>query len=237
MRITPANAKRLYVNDPRAWAFAPGTDFMLNPGTTTALITSGTAGQVLSEFGWTTTALAYVAGSAADFLSSADSGVANYLQFTAASDLLDSPAIFGDYAHALAASWVLGYMPTTLNMECRAAFLVASNDEPSSGFGFVEDGGSFITASAADQLAGISSDGTTFCLRAGAAEDAGAAVDTLWHTWRIKVSSANVEWFMDGVSQGTVALTADEFPVSFGAGIVSAGSNTLALGPVRVWYA
>lgn len=237
MKITPANVKRHYVDDPRKWAFAPGTDFFIHPGTTTALITAGTAGEVLSEFGWTTTGLAYVAGSAADFLSSTDSGVAPHLILADASDLLASPAIFGSYDHALAASWFLGYIPTTLNMECRAAFTTETNNEPSTAFGFVEDGGSIITAAAADQLACISSNGTNFELNSGAAVDAGAAADALWHTWRITISSANVEWFMDGTSQGTIALEADEFPVSFEAGIVAAGANDIALGTVRIWYA
>ena len=41
---------------------------------------------------------------------------------------------------------------------------------------------------------------------------------------------------MDGTSQGTIALEADEFPVSFEAGIVAAGTNTIGLGDVHVWY-
>jgi hypothetical protein len=237
MKITPAKINRVYITDPRNWAISPGTDFMLGAGTTTALITSGTAGQVLSEYGWTTTGLAYTAGSAADFLSSADPGVAPHIILADASDLLASPAIFGDYAHALAASWILGYMPTTLSFECRAAFTTAANDEPSTAFGFVEDGGSVITAAAADQLACISSNGTNFELNSGAAVDAGAAVDTAWHTFRVTVSSANVQWWIDGTSQGTIALEADEFPVSFEAGVVAAGANDIAISHVRVWYA
>ena len=39
-----APPNRVYVNDPRNWGIAPGTDFLLDAGTTTALITSGTAG-------------------------------------------------------------------------------------------------------------------------------------------------------------------------------------------------
>lgn len=209
---------------------------MLDAGTTTALITSGTAGQVLSEFGWTTTTLAYVAGSAADFGASADPGVAPHLLLADASDLLASPAIFGSYDHMLAASRILRYFPTRLICEVWAAFTTETNDEPSTAFGFVEDGGSVITAAAADQLACISSNGTNFELNSGAAVDAGAAADTAWHRFRIVVTSANVEWFIDETSQGTIALEADEFPVSFEAGIVAAGANDIALGDVHIWY-
>jgi hypothetical protein len=229
-------ANRVYVDDPRAWAYTNGTDFLLNGGTTTALITSGTAGQVLSEYGWTTTTLAYVAGSGADYASSADPGVAPHLLLADASDLLASPAIFGSYDHMLAASRILGYFPTRLVCEVWAAFTTASADEPSSGFGFVEDGGSLITAAAADQMAVISSNATTFELNSGAASDAGAAVDNAWHRWRIVLSGSTAEWFMDGTSQGTIALQGDEFPVSFEAGIVAAGTNDIALGDVHLWY-
>ena len=234
--VPAPKAPRVHVADPRDWAFAQGTDFYLNAGTTTALITSGTAGQVLSEYGWTTTALAYVAGSAADYADSADPGVSPHLLLADASDLLASPAIFGSYNHVLQAAHILGYTPTRLICEAYAAFTTSSNNESSSAFGFVEDGGVVITAAAADQLACISSDGTNFQLRSGAANDAGALVDTVWHLWRIVITSANCEWFMDGTSQGTIALEADEFPVSFEAGIVAAGANDLALGDVRVWY-
>ena len=231
-----APPNRVYIEDPRNWGFALGTDYVLDGGTTTALITSGTAGQVLSEYGWTTTTLAYVAGSLADFASSADPGTAPHVLLADASDLLASPAIFGSYDHMLAASRILGRFPSKLVCEVWGAFTTSSNDEPSTAFGFVEDGGSVITAAAADQLACISSNGTNFELNSGAASDAGALVDTAWHRWRIEITSAACEWFIDGTSQGTIALEADEFPVSFEAGVVAAGANDIAIGNVHVWY-
>lgn len=229
---------RVYVNDPRNWGISPGTDFLMDAGTTTALITSGTAGQVLSEYGWTTTTLAYTAGSAADFASSADRGVPPHVIMADASDLLASPAIFGSYDHMLSASRFLGYFPTRLCFEVIAAFTTAAADEPSSAFGFVEDGGSVITAAAADQMACISSNGTNFELNSGAASDAGAAIDTAWHTWKVVLDSSTslAEWFIDGTSQGTIAIQADEFPVSFEAGIVAAGTNDLGISDVHIWY-
>src|SRR3990167_6988490 len=137
---------RLYVNDPRNWATSPGTDFLLDAGTTTALITSGTAGEVLSEFGWTTTTLAYVAGSAGDFASSGTPGIPPHLLLADASDLLASPAIFGSYEHMLPASTILGYFPTKLIAEGWAAVRATGADEPSTAFGCGEDGGCVVTA-------------------------------------------------------------------------------------------
>lgn len=236
MQIVRATPKRLYVTDPRAWAFTRGTDYMLGMGTTTALITSGTAGQVLSEFGWTTTSLAYVAGSGADFMTSADKGIPPHIILADASDQVLSPNIFGDWAAMKAVGRILGYDPTALNLEVIAAFTTASNNEPSTGFGFVEDDAAFITAASAGQIAGISSNGTNFVLSNDTVSDAGAAIDTSWHVWRIKVTSASIEWFIDGTSQGTIALKADEWPARFGAGVVAAGANDLALGDVHIWY-
>lgn len=237
MKVTNPTVNRKYIEDPRLWGVGLGTDFTFGTGTTTALITSGTAGQVLSEFGWTTTTLAYVAGSAADFLSSADKGVPPHLLLADASDLLASPAVFGDFSHGRAASRILGYMPTTLNFECLAAFTTASNNEPSTGFGFVEDGGSVITAAAADHMACITSNGTNFILSSGAATDTGAVIDTSWHVWRVSVSASGCEWFIDDVSQGSIALQTDEWPVSFEAGVVAAGANDVAISHFHVWYA
>ena len=238
MRITPGNPKRVHVWDPRDWAIGMGTDFWLGAAPSTAVL-AGTAGagQLLSEYGWTTTALAHVAGTAADFMSSTDLGIPPYIQFTAAEDLLLSPSIFGDYSHAHQAGQILGYFPTTLNMECYAAFLAEGSDEVSSAFGFVQAGASPITAAAAGQFACVSSNATNFELNSSAAVDAGAVSENAWHRWRITISSASSEWFIDGTSQGTIALVADVFPLRFGCGIVAAGNNTIALGTVHIWYA
>lgn len=230
-------ANRVHIQDPRDWATSQGTDYWLGTHPSTALL-AGTAGAgvLLSEYGWTTTALAHVAGTAADFNSSADPGVPGYLQFTAASDLLLSPSIFGDYAHFLQAGRILGITPTSLNMECLAAFLAEGADEISSAFGLVQAGASPITAAAAGQFACISSNATNFELNSSAAVDVGAASENAWHVWKIKVTSASSEWFIDGVSQGSIALVADVFPLCFGCGIVAAGVNTIGLNSVHIWY-
>ena len=229
--------QRVHITDPRNWATGMGTDFWLGSNPSTAIL-AGTAGAgaLISEFGWTTTALAHVAGTGADLFSAADPGVPGYIQFTAASDLLLSPSIFGDDAHVVQVARILGYRPTTLNMECYAAFLAEGADEPSSAFGFVQAGASPITAAAAGQYACISSNATNFELNSSAASDAGALSENAWHVWKIVVSATGSQWFMDGVSQGSIAVVADVFPLRFGCGIVAAGVNTIGLNSVHIWY-
>lgn len=234
VKQTDAAVNRVYVNDPRAWAFALGTDYMLGTGTTTALITGGTAGQVLSEFGWTTTALSYSSPTGADFISSADMATPAGIVFDASNDRLSSPYLFGDFSHANAARSILGYLPTTLNLECIAAFTTNSANETVSGFGFVEAAGSPLTAN--DALAMIVSDGTNFFIRSGAATStAGAAVDTSFHKWNIVMNATNATFFIDDVVQTAVATETDLFPCAFGASVTT--TNRLTLSNVRIWYA
>lgn len=236
--IVAAAPPRVHITDPYQWATNIGTDYWLHGGATNAtILAAGTPYQGLPDYGWTVTATVYTAGSAADFGSSSDVGVPPHFILADASDLLASPAIFGTYPHMQGAARILGYHPTKLNLEVWAAFLTASADEPSSAFGFVEDGGSIITAAAADQMAAISSNGTTFEINSGAASDAGAAVDNAWHLWKITATfGSTFEWFIDGTSQGTLAIQADEWPVSFEAGVVAAGTNDIGIHQVHIWY-
>lgn len=223
---------------PHLWAAKPGTDYWLLGGHAD-IVTSPAAATVvgaLEGWGWTTTALSLTTGSGADFLSSSDKGIHTGISIGLASDLLQSPVIFGDYAHGLAAAQFLGYMPTALVLDVYATFTVVATTSDTTGFGFVEDGGSAIVAN--DQLAYITSDGTNFLLRNDTVSDASIAVaDTNPHLFRIKVTSSNVEWFIDDVSQGTIALKADEWPVSFGAGaLATTGANFFHIGWVHIWY-
>lgn len=224
--------RRFHVATPQMWGESAGTDFWMVPSVNGMLTASKPP--TLADYGWTTTDLALTAGAGGDFLSATDIGSVNRIAFDAASDMLLSPAIFGDYAHGKMAESFLGFMPTQLNVEVVAAFPVVANNETNTAFGLVEDGGSPITA--ADALAMIFSDGTNFGLRSGAATDAGALVDTAVHRWLTEVTATTVTWYIDGTSQGTLALEADEWPAAFGAGIKAAGSNTLSIGPVHIWY-
>lgn len=225
--------RRLHARSPQEWGYTAATDFWLVAGVN-GILTAGNAHELI-DYGWTATALSLATPSAADFLSSADQGVSNAIQLTAAGDLLSSPVIFGDYQHGQLAAQILGYTPTALVAEVFGSFSVASNNETATGFGFFEDGGAPNVAN--DHFAMITSNGTNFVLRSGAASDAGAAVDTANHLWKIVVTSASVEWFIDGTSQGTIALEADELPVGFGAGVLAAtGANFMLLGWAHVYY-
>lgn len=217
---------------PRLWGTAPGTDFWLIPSG--EITTAGATGDLLSDNGWVTTSLVETAGSAADFLSSADTGVPTHLLTNASGDLLQSPSVFGTYDHGQVAAAILGYSPTTLNVEFWGAMTVHTADEANSGFGWVEAGGS--PANTADAMAMINTDGTNFRISSGAASDLGAADDALWHQFKIVSTFGGThEWFIDGTSQGTLAIQADLYPVSFGFHALT--TNRPALGSVHIWYA
>lgn len=224
---------RLHVTDPFLWARSPGTDFWIMAANIVAV--AGTFPDDLADYEWTTTSLGLTAGSAADFITSADVGAPRTFLTNAAGDLLQSPVVFGDYAHALLAKQFLGYLPTKLNMEAYAAFSVGTSNETASCLGFVEDGGSIVTAN--DALATVFSDGTNFKLRSGAATSgAGALIDTNYHLWKIVVDATNCTLTMDGANSISVATEADEFPVSFGLGCVAAGNNRIQLAWAHIWY-
>ena len=196
------------------------------------------ADELITDYGWTTTALSYTVGSAADLLTSADVGTPTSTDFGAASDLLVSPSIFGDYIHSQIAAGILGYNPTTLNMEVYAAFTANGGNETTSGFGFST--GTGLTAT--NHVAYIHSNGTLFAIRGtdgtGALTDTGAAKDTAFHKWKIVLTAGgSTEWFIDGTSQGTITLKTDMFPTAFSAGIVAAGANTLSIAHAHIWYA
>ena len=225
-------ATRRNIGTPQLWAVDIGTDYWAFFASNGAL-TAGN-GHELSDYGWTTTTLALSDGQDADFITSADIGTPGGMTLADASDVLKSPAIFGDYAHARAVQGILGYLPTQLIVEVYAAFTTVINNETATAFGLYEAGGA--PADAAAAMATVYSDGTNFGLRSGAAADAGAAVDTSFHLWRIEVDATNIEWFIDGTSQGTLALQADLWPVSFGAGVVAAGANDIVLKWAHLWY-
>jgi len=219
------------------WSSDCGTDFWMICAVSELTSANAAGKHTLDTHGWTATAITEAGGADGDFLSSSDDDPSNWT-FGAASDLLESPVLFGSYAHALMVRQHLGVMPTELNMEVYAQFTDDTNNETASGFGFTEGGGSIITAN--DALAVIHSDGTNYKLRSGAATTAaGAAVDTAWHLWRIKVNASGCWFYMDGTLQNStlLALEADEFPVSFGIGVQAAGANFQKLAWAHVWYA
>jgi hypothetical protein len=229
---------REHVTNPRYWAESAGTDFWIGGGPGEATVATGQGLDVLAVHGWVTTSIVEDVGSDGSFLDASDQDPSSF-HFNAASDLLTSPGIFGSYAHGQLAGQFLGFSPTTLTLEIFAAFLDATGAETASGFGFVEGGGSIVTAD--DALAVIHSDGTNFKLRSGAATSgAGPVDDTDWHHWKIKITSAGVQWFVDGVRQNDatslLALEADEFPVNFGIGVVGGGTNYMKMAWAHIYY-
>lgn len=224
---------RVHVNRAAHWTRSAGTDYWYREQE------AGTAADdLITNYGWTTTALSYTEGSLADLLASADVGTPTITVLGEASDLLLSPSIFGDYGHGQQASKILGYAPTTLNLEVYAAFTATGGAETTSGFGFST--GSSLTAT--NHIAFIHVGATLFSMRGtpgnGGYIDTGAAKDTAYHLWKIVLTAGgSAEWFIDGVSQGTITLVADLFPTAFSASIVAAGVNTLALAWAHAWYA
>lgn len=231
---------RKHVRMGSRWAFEAGTDYWLIPAPGISGAADTASDEELAEWGWTATSLVDTVGSGADFMSSADKGTPNHFLTDASGDLLESPSIFGDYAHALQAQQIAGMatFPTKLVAEFWGAMTVHSADEPRSGWGFIEDGGGVATE--ADQLAFISTDSANFQLAAnggaGALTDTGAADDANWHLFKIELVLADSlsYWYIDGTVQGSVAITADEFPVSFGFHALT--TNRPALGITHVYY-
>lgn len=228
---------RKHVRNPYNWGHEVGTDFWLHANANGSLGASTTF--LISDAGWTATSLAVASGSGADFMVSSDVGTPGQYTQNAQNDLLKSPAIFGDYAHARQAMLLLGKktLPRYLIMDAYATFSVVANAETTTALGFVEDGGSIVTAD--DAMAVVVSDGTSFDIRSGAATGTGVvAVDTSPHRFRIVCDKSNAlaYLYVDGVASGSVAIQSDEWPVAFGAG--SGGANNLVqLHQAHIFYA
>jgi hypothetical protein len=209
------------ITNPRDWADSAGYYFWLVAGSgdfVTASAATNISG--LDSYGWSTTALTVTSGSAGDFLSSADH-LPTYIDFGASGDTLSSPTLFGSYGHMLMAAELLGATPTTLTFEAYAAFPTSSANETNTSLGFANTS--------------IFSNGANFVLQAGAGSDVGAAVDAAFHRWKIVVGTSTTEWFIDGVSQGTVTTIADAWPTSVH--VVASTTNRVRLAWLRVEYA
>jgi hypothetical protein len=233
--IVPGQDQRVHVLRPQDWDRMAGTDFWAFFGPES--IAADAAGTLLSDFGWTTTSLVATAGAGGDFLAAADPGTPNHLLTDAGNDLLQSPAVFGDYIHGQLAAQFLGHSPSQLVVEWYGAMTVHSADESTvTGWGLVEAGGAAGTAN--DRMAWIGTDGTNFICSSAADSDAGATDDAAWHRFRIVVSLGTtdaIEWFIDGVSQGTINLQTDLWPCSFG--MFASTTNRPAISWLHAWYA
>ncbi len=225
---------RIHALRPQEWANAVATDYWANFGDVTA-VPADAIGD-LDLYGWTTASYVTTIGDSAGFLDSDTLGTTGGADFNAAGDFLLSPAIFGDHAHATLVEKLLGFPPASLNMELFGR-LAANANEEESGFGFVQDSttGPFAKA---DLHALITSDGTNFSLESSAAVDPSVALDnTTAHLFRIQITSAGAEWFIDDVTQGSIALVAATYPAAWGASTkASTGTNDPVVQWVHIWY-
>lgn len=229
--------RRVHVLDPLKWGVAPGTDFWLKGGANGQGTASGN--NLLTDGGWTLTSMAHVAGSAADFASKTDPGTPGHFQTNAAADLIQSPAIFGDYHHMRMAAELMGWhvLPRYLIADAYAQFSTLSADEVTTNLGFVEDGGSIVTA--ADILLSVYSKGTgaTFNVQSNAAVVTGlVTVSTTWNAFRFILDRQLGIGYVrvNGVLTGQIAITTDEFPVAFGAG--NDTTNRIQLAGAHIFY-
>lgn len=228
-------ADRHEVPNADQWDHSSGSDFFFRPDA--AQIAGTGNAEDLSDRGWTITGSAtYVPGVGGDFLSSADKGVPSHYLLDAAGDIIQSPALFGNHTDGEQAGHHLGNItPTSLTATFEASFADASNNETASGIGFSKAGLAINVATS--HYAVIFSDGTNFGLRSSGATDLGAVVDNAVHHWDIVLSGSTAEWYMDDVSQGSIALLTDVFPLSWGAGILAAtGANDIQMGDCRIYY-
>ena len=216
------------VRSPMWWADSPGWSFWFVPGHADPITVAGATNlDGLSGFGWVATSLAVTEGSGADFLSSADLDPTRIIT-NGASDLLASPRIFGSYDHGLQAAEFLGYEPTKLILDLYGRFATASANETTSFMGMA--GPAVVDAAAAASGGAFTSNGTNFIWVSDGATDTGALIDTSFHRWKaVYTFGSTVEWFIDGASQGTAAIEADIWPLSF---VMFAGTTNR---PELVW--
>lgn len=236
---------RVHVNKGADWGSNMGTDYWLffNTGQDILAAASTATTEELAEAGWTATSLVNTGGAGADFISSADIGAPSHALTNASGDLLNSPAIFGDYAHAYAAMKMMGRstLPHMLVAEWFGAMTVHSADEVLSGWGLLEDAGT--AATEATQIAWISSDGTNFQIASNAGTPINLTTDDAnWHRFtvvldrRTSLVSAAIDgtYYLTPSSTTTLSITADEAPFKFGFGATT--TNRPALGPVHIYY-
>ena len=230
-------SRRVHILNGEGWATDAGTDFWIIGAANGETAAVGAGKHTLDTHGWTATNITEDAGHEGDFLSSADDDPSSFY-LDDANDVLQSPAIFGSYAHAYMASNILGYTVTELNAEFYSQYIDATTDEEGSQIGFIEGGGD--AKDGANAVATVYSDGVNYRLQSSAAETAvGAEDDTAWHLWKIQIVAAGCYHWMDGtlVNSTVLALLTDKFPVSFGIGVENAGGNFQKLAFAHVWYA
>lgn len=234
MSLTYAPDRGGIITDPRFWESGSGYEFWIVFGNVDAVTVMGSANDGLSGYGWTNAIAANASvteGSTGDFLSSSDVDPTR-LVIGSTNTSIRSPRVFGSYDHGLQASKFLGGMPTKLFMECYGRMSVASANETTSFIGLHTPAGTDVAAAGGG--GGIVSDGANFRLVSDNGSDAGAAVDTNWHVFRIEWGASTTEWFIDGTSQGTITTEADIWPLSWA--VLSGTTNRPQVAWCRMGY-
>ncbi len=241
------------------WNRTPALEYWMVPSLAAMGIGTFSDGlMAVASNGWVNTGTVVgVAGTGADFPAAAeqyyystvtaemasDYGTPAHFALDTSGDLLNSPALFGDPTHMAMASELAGMraLPNRIIMDTWSRFAVVITTSDTSGFGFVEAAGAASVAN--DAMGIIYSDGTNFLLRSAAATSAALmAADTTAHRFRLVIDRVNqlIYAYIDNMatSKGSIAIQADLFPVSVGAGcLASTGANFPQWGPTRVRYA
>ncbi len=233
--VRVAHNLRQHITNPRDWGMSAGTDYWAHFGDLTL---APALAQDLVNYGWLEAGTwVQTAGSSADLISSDVVGQTGGARMDDADDAIVSPFIFGDYAHALLAGQFLGYMPTTLTLECYAR-LGGTSDEQDSGFGFVEAGAA-ADFNKGELMALVTSDGTNFSLESAAAAAASDSLDDIAaHQFKIEMKAGEaIKWSIDGTPQtNTLALQTTLFPVAFVVTTGTGGSNDPVMSWVHIYY-
>lgn len=199
--------------------------------TSDMLAAMGATNMGVDGFSWVMTAISFTEAQTGDFLSSSDQTLTG-AALNASGDIISFNNIFGSYAHALVAAKILGYTPTRMIFEAYGAFSTASANETATFFGLCDNGQTDPTA--AGSAACIYSNGTNFLLVSDNGSDTGALIDTGVHVWKIAIDATNTEWFIDSVSQGTIATETDIWPVCPKA--IASTTNRLDFAWWHLWY-
>lgn len=202
------------VAQPQFWAGSPAYEgWLANFHADLVAVAAAANPSGLDGWGWTCTGLAVVEGSAGDFMSSADNDP-THVRLADANDVLSSPRIFGGFDAVKMVTTILGSVPTKFMLEFYASFPVNGTNQTTTFIGLTAP--ATTDAAAAGSAGAITSNGTNFVLTSDTGSDAGAALDTAWHMFRIEWTFAStVEWFIDDVSQGTIAMETDIWPQAF----------------------
>lgn len=245
--VMPAGAidrfRRVHITNPLQWANAVGTDFWLYANANGSLTAS--TQYLITDGGWTATSLSTLDGTLADLMTKSDVGTPGSYVTNAGADLLSSPAIFGDYAHAHAAAVIMGQksLPRYLIMDAYAAFDTNSADEQTTNIGFIVNGGSPVTS--ANVVAAFNSDATNFRFQSGATRatnTVNVAVNTVYNWYRLVLDRGDttnaaglIRASINGAVIGTQALVDDRAPYKFGFG--DGTTNRIQLNQVHIFYA